>query len=688
MTYGRSFEISSYCVLLTGLLTISLAGGVWIPTVPFFLVLILLSLFWGPIRQTKRSHALIIAGCLLIFTADYFLLGDFGDAAVRLLLMLGVYKLWTRQSHRDYLVLYLVSFALVLIAATYTVSISYLFTLCLFLFISILTLILFESGKGYSSNPRADFSFPAFLKTAALMTVSVIVIAVPIFFAVPRASVGFLGRSDLDVTGFSTSVSLGDIGRILRNPQVVMRVRLGASEAPIPEHLKWRGIALDHYNGKAWSATRREIVELEPDSRGRFSTLFYRSPKEVILEQTITLEPFSDVLFGAADVIQLYGFAGVPTRLFRDSNRAVFLRPRPRKTFRYVAHSDVRNRAARLAGRRDDRLPDDIREFYLQLPDNLDSRIAFLAHTIGRNSGPVSSAFRIERFLQSSFTYSLENPSGDSVDPLADFLFNSRAGHCEYFATAQAILLRTLGIPSRLINGFRRGEYNPWGGYFIVRQSDAHSWVEAYFPGAGWIEFDPTPSAGEWESGGLLSSLVHLLDSIEAVWIEIVTFDQAKQVSFFENIRRNLDASWNHLNRQLNRLFLSGEQDLDSLSGWLESNRTLLLTLLAALLSMWLLYRYRHLARLAWKRIVLRRGSSDLALDYYLELLQQLKRKGFEKHPAETPAEFSARVYVRLHSDIPAKITEAYYLSRFGGRQLRRSEIRDIAGSLKILAEL
>ena len=82
-------------------------------------------------------------------------------------------------------------------------------------------------------------------------------------------------------------------------------------------------------------------------------------------------------------------------------------------------------------------------------------------------------------------------------DPLANFLFERKQGHCEYFASSMAVMLRTLGIPSRVVNGFRTGEFNDLTSQYVVRASNAHSWVEAYFPGYGWIAFDPTPGRGD-----------------------------------------------------------------------------------------------------------------------------------------------------------------------------------------------
>ena len=100
----------------------------------------------------------------------------------------------------------------------------------------------------------------------------------------------------------------------------------------------------------------------------------------------------------------------------------------------------------------------------------------------------------MEQYLSTHFRYTLELPRSLPQDPLANFLFERKKGHCEYFASSMAVMLRSLHIPSRIVTGFRGGEFNDLTGQYVVRASDAHSWVEAYFPGSGWISFDPTPA--------------------------------------------------------------------------------------------------------------------------------------------------------------------------------------------------
>ena len=131
---------------------------------------------------------------------------------------------------------------------------------------------------------------------------------------------------------------------------------------------------------------------------------------------------------------------------------------------------------------------------YLQLPEHLDPRIPELARKLAdAEPSPYRRASAIQRYLTTQYGYTLQLPSQPPADPLADFLFHRRRGHCEYFASSMAVLLRTVGIPSRIITGFRGAQFNQINSTYIVRASDAHSWVEAFIPGAGWIAFDQLP---------------------------------------------------------------------------------------------------------------------------------------------------------------------------------------------------
>src|SRR6202008_2814108 len=184
--------------------------------------------------------------------------------------------------------------------------------------------------------------------------------------------------------------------------------------------------------------------------------------------------------------------------------------------------------------------PAAITNTYLQLPQEVDPRIAALARSATqRVSTAYGQAAALETFLKTKYNYTLDLTGNPGKDPLAHFLFETRAGHCEYFASAMIIMLRTLGIPSREVNGFLPGEFNELGGDYIVRASDAHSWVEVYFPGADWQVFDPTPSAPE-SLNGFLTRLGKYIDWIEITWSEwVIGYDFGHQMALAQGLQRD-----------------------------------------------------------------------------------------------------------------------------------------------------
>ena len=146
----------------------------------------------------------------------------------------------------------------------------------------------------------------------------------------------------------------------------------------------------------------------------------------------------------------------------------------------------------------------------------IDRRIQRLAREMAAGyTSELARARAIERRLRSDYGYTLELPSREVADPLAYFLFTRKKGHCEYFASSMTVMLRSLGIPARLATGFQSGIYNPLTDFWVVRASDAHTWVEAWIPGYGWTTFDPTPPDPNPQALSLVTKLGLYLDAAE-----------------------------------------------------------------------------------------------------------------------------------------------------------------------------
>ena len=595
-------------------------------------------------------------------------------------MLVSLVKLCSARTKRDYLLLLFISFAFVLISSTATISVLFPVWVLVFLFLAVLVLMLLESKDPNENRRRLQLPLRGHLSTALLITLLLVLVSVPIFVVIPRGTLGALPAKRISghLSGFSEKVSLGEMGEILINEDVVLRIKVDKPPHRMPPELKWRGIAFDHYDGKTWSSTRG-LRQVARDDRYRgFLVAGRRRQEEFLIRQTINQEPLTRVLFGLPDIILISGRLHRPY-VFQDGNRSFRTAGVGVRT--YTVFSDVMTRDEKLS-----QAPVPLHlqapgRHYLQLPE-LDPEVVRLARRITAGIGdPIHKAFTVEQFLKENYQYSLKNTSASSSDPLYDFLFESRSGHCEYFATAQAVLLRTLGVPTRVVNGFKRGDYNRWNGYFMVRHSDAHSWVEAYFPGREWIEFDATPAVSSGASLPVLAALRELLDAIDLAWLDVVTFDHLKQYGLFQTLGDSWKESWES----------SRQHTLAAWSEWVAGFTWQRAGLAAAAVLVSALLLIRSGPRF-WKRIRTKwagrrwvRGAPVLTPDYYLELVRILEARGLVRKRSETPGEFAGRVGGALRSTVPGRLTEIYYRNRFGGLGPDPSEQAEIRGALDLL---
>ena len=308
---------------------------------------------------------------------------------------------------------------------------------------------------------------------------------------------------------------------------------------------------------------------------------------------------------------------------------------------------------------------------YLQLPDQLDPRIPELAQQIaGSETTPYLRALAIERYLSTRYQYTLQLPSQPPADPIADFLFHRRRGHCEYFASSMAILLRTLGIPSRIITGFRGAQFNQLNANYIVRASDAHSWVEAYIPGAGWTTFDPTP-AGDAVAVTLWTRYQLYLDAAHEFWREwIVNYDAGHQQALslaavrqtrnrVYDARRWWTLHYNHMLEMARRIHRSASSNPRRMlrAGIILIVFGLLLALPYAILQL----------RARWRAGSPRLSPRSAASILYLRMVRFLGRRGYSRAPAQTPAEFADSIDDPALREAVLRFTAAYQHARFAG---------------------
>jgi len=682
----RYFEIALYLLVFTGFGTLVATGGLSIVTALLVTAALLVRGYMLLARRPwlipESWTAWLTLGYVAFYLADYFLIsGGFLDATVHLVLFVMVVRLFSARRDRDFYFLSVIAFLMVLSAALLTVDSVFLLSFAVFMLTAVVSFILMEmrhiSAKAGVNWRQSGMEMTYRNMAGSLAVASPILVlcillgAAGIFFLLPRASAGYLGAyapGGEITTGFSDRVELGRIGEIQQSASVVMHIRIDGDDRGSFD-LKWRGVALSHFDGRSWSNNRNErplfprldgLFVLPPRAGGHSS-----SPRPI--HYRVVMEPVGmNVFFLAATPESLEGNYG---HVAIDDGGGVFNLDPEHPVNRYQATSDIAQTSASSLRSAGQAYPPEVLSSYLGLPA-LDSRIPELARKITASAdNDYDRAAALETYLRTHFGYSLQLSRTVPHDPLANFLFERRQGHCEYFASSMAVMLRILGIPSRVVNGFRTGEFNDLTSQYVVRASNAHSWVEAYFPGHGWVAFDPTPGASIAATTGW-SRISMYADAMASFWREwIVNYDvvhqQALAVSagsrsryWFSVLRR-----WWH--RQYELLMAAARRSGTEVAGsplrWgLGGILTAALLLLAFRLPRLLLAleKFKLAARPE-------RSPRRAATMWYERMTESVARRGWRKSPTQTPDEFVARIDDARVRQRVAEFTRHYQSARF-----------------------
>lgn len=712
MNFEKLFKILSYAAVFCGFFSLWVSGTFGIVGTGLFVAVMVAAWFLEGSKWqiSERLGTVLIVLALPVFYAglkyQFFGLSDtaamLAGILARLILSLTAIKMLQKKSDRDWIFLYLMSFFEVLLAAGLSISALYLVSFVVYIFIMVCTIILFEIKKAGCADEGealltkkvngnvsrlAAMPIRRLSATAFMLIIFIIMLATPMFFLLPRVGgAGFGGKPGgvSAAAGFSDTVKLGAIGSIQQNEEVVMRVRLENRDKNA-DRLRWRGVGLDTFDNQSWSRTKAGSKERKDKGERDLIQVDYATGREKLALQTVYLEPIdTPVLFSLSRAVAVQG--NFPL-LYKDTHGAItFLPIGQRISYKVMSDRTLPNVAVLQKDNAAYRFEN---ENYLQLPQNLDTRIGELALRITRNSANrYDTARTLESYLQNNFGYTLEQKSGGE-QPLADFLFNVREGHCEYFATAMAIMLRTQGIATRIVNGFQQGEYNETANVYVVRQRNAHSWVEVYFPGEdAWVPFDPTPFGGQDSTGnmaGLTSQFGKYLEALETFWIQyFIAFDNQEQRSLFTSVKRGFADYQNKTSAWMNGVQKTIAEWWKEVRGekGLQTSLVAIVyglgSIAAAALGIFLIVLlYRKVSRLdIWQRLPnwVKRKNRTTVIEFYERMQRVLASKGFLREIHQTPLEFAYSL------DIPeaVKITEKYNRVRFGEKDLSRDETHDI----------
>ncbi len=653
----KMVNITSYIMLMLGIVSVMMCEGrinlllLSLPVLTYGFYRIEIIRYKGISQSQERILAFI--GVVLFFIDKLTFTDSHIFAFSHFLLWMGLVKAFKEKEERDILSFYIISFIHIVIGASLGVEVYFPVILLVYTITGIFSLFYFSiysstgSLKGKPVIP--SYKIKTYLIPIIILSVIAISTSLLFFIMLPRRPLGIrpIVRGEaIALSGFSDRIGLGDIAEIKENPDIVMRVK---SNLP----LLWRGKAFDFYTGKGWIVSSNPTVSHQKE--GNLISLPAFNPYGKIARQEYYINHYNQRIIFAAYKPESIDF---PFRYIREDGLETLYSPlNLTYNLNYIVMSRVPEVSpVNLRGAGKD-YPEAIQARYLQLPE-ISGRVNDLIGGIsGRYDNAYDKANAIMNYLRANYGYTL-NPKGSGAEEsVEDFLFNLKEGHCGYYATSMAVGLRLAGIPCRIINGFGTGKYNRVGDYYIVRQKDAHSWVEAYFPRYGWVTFDPTPpdTSGLELDRGFWARTSFYLDAMEMRWQQyVVAFSYTEQMAIYKGIKR---------------AYLTLKEQIANLPfKWVFIGLITFIVFTAAIL----LSMKRVFARFIISLMRRIRIKPYYGEGFYARLLRILERKGFYKLESITPYEFACSIIncEDIVRDSIMDLTDIFYQVRFGSKSL------------------
>lgn len=724
MVYSQALRLTSILLAAVSFIGLTLGSGLpaWLAVLTgvALIVVLLRHVAAGPmvyltphVPFSPTGWNLLVVIGFLGFLVDLLLVsGELLPAGIHFLMILMVIKLFNLRHRRDYLHLYAISLVAMLASGSLTADLWYLPIFLLYLVAGVWTLILFQITKGSEDpvtspmkSPLAQPELPGRVTPQLFWLVNglalvCLAMTVAIFFTIPRLNAGFYQKGfgeNIRTSGFSETVNLGAIGPIKRDPSVVMRVEVSRQAVHSSDRLYLRGLAFDQYDGKSWTNRLGYRRNLSEESPGAFILRGHRSPVGSRLgdaiQQNILLEPLDTaVLFGAPFVERISGnFPAVQS----DLVGSVYLPFPSASRIEYSVVSRSNPLLPRDLGSDPPQYSESFAGHFLQIPHQSD-RIGRLAEDLTRSQPNLyEKAHAIQTFLTHNYRYSLEAPLAGLEHPLEEFLFIRKTGYCEHYATAMVIMLRTVGIPARLVTGFLATEWNEYGSYYVVRQQDAHAWVEVYLPHSGWVLMDPTPPSSD-VAGNEHSpwrALERILDSVTLQWNRFfVQYSAADQLAVVREVTAGGKSAGHKAMDSIATILSPFTRLLEMIpdqvfQGTIRSQSVILgLAVIIFFILLWLGLRRIERVRID-KKIT---PDDQRIVDLYKQMVRRVGDRGIEKPAGTAPLEFVHMTRTRWSeaNSAVASITELYCRSRFGGIPLTDDELqlmKDRLGHLALL---
>lgn len=629
MMRGRATDGSLMTSLPWTLAALVLAVAPHVPYLPPWITAVFLAcaaLRWQTERKRLRLppawlRILLPLGCFVGVFATYDTISGVGPGSALLAVMAALKLLETRHS-RDQFVLLFISIFLVmasLLREQYVWSLPYLAA----------ALFLIMTGWLRMSSANSEPAARSFGTAGRLLLYAApLCLAMWIFF--PRIATPFWSvpiDASAGVTGLSDEMSPGDVSSLSASDAVAFRVKF---EGDVPEHsrLYWRGLVLYRFNGRTWSGS--DASPYGGDAWDRIEV--YGDP----VRYEITMEPTRQQWIYALDIP--YGWSLEKTYMGHQQQLA-----RTHPVDQRISWSGVSYPQYRIESEAGFRLA-----AYTRVPASRNPRTVETARELRRAAGDEDAFIDavLRTFNEENFFYTLEPPPLGR-DPVDEFLFETRRGFCEHYASAFALMMRAAGIPARIVLGYQGGELNPLGDYLIVRQSDAHAWVEVWLDGRGWLRFDPTAAVAPERIESGMSAARRA--GIGARW----GFEAPSE------LLHRLVLTWDAFNARWNDWVLGyGPENQHRFMRWLGMERPTLEKMLLALIAAG--------AALTWifSLLLLRRyrpPRKDPAARLFAKFV---RRTGLPPAVGESPGEYARRL--ESTGLAPRTVVDRYLEARYG----------------------
>ena len=623
---------------------------VWITALAALAIAWRLHLAWsGGVLPRKWLLLAVVAGASAgIYLSFGTLFGR--DAGVALLVIMLTLKLLEMASMRDAMIVIFLSYFVVLTNFLYSQTIPTALLMLVGVWVITGTMIGLQWREG-------ALRYQETLRLSAIMLAQAAPVMLVLFVLFPRVQGPIWGLprdAFAGITGLSDSMSPGTLSQLSLSDAVAFRVQF-QGEMPKPNQLYWRGPVLWYFDGTSWHMGM---------TFGATAASYAPVGTGAAYSYTVTLEPHDKRwLFALELPAKLPPDSHFTTDFQMLANRPV----RSRTRYEMTSHTSYRLGYEGLSPYE--------RRRALQLPEGYNWRARALAVNM-RNAArddedmvnQVLAMFRTQPFF-----YTLTPPLlGEN--PVDDFLFNTRSGFCEHYASAFAFLMRAAGIPARVVTGYQGGEVNPIGGYMIVRQSEAHAWAEAWIDGRGWVRADPTGAVSPLRVESGMAAAVPTKDGLPLALRS--NSEWLRQLRFTWDSFAN---SWNQWVLGYNperQYWLLSRVGLDRAT-W----QTLALILFAITGFITFVFAAVILRRL-------HRRTRDPVAAIYARFCRKLARQGAKRAPSEGPRHFADRAASRLPGAAHAirAITDLYIAMRYGTHTDRSSirQLRRLVNGLKV----